>query len=154
MFIRGFLWMDDVDILEKLNIFEFHLLLEKMKLSYLCNYLPEDIVRYILGFDKTIAIRRGNIKFIHELDKQLYSESYKLLMKKPLPTLGRTTKNKNKTYTWCNVKLRLDSYGEHYIDYSSGPGGVTCTLAFWGGTNDDSKINGVRRYERTKFDLP
>ena len=122
-----------------------------MKLSSLCKYLPEDTVRYILEFDRNIVINNGIIKIMHNLDKQLYSESYRLLMKKPLPMLGRTTKHQNKTYTWCSVKLRMDRYGEHYIDYSSGPDRLTCTLAFWGGTDSASKINGVRRYERTVF---
>jgi len=125
-----------------------------MKISSLSRHLPEDIVRYILDFDKNIVIRHGNIKIIHELDKQLYGESYRLLVKKPLPIQGRITRHMNKIYTWCTVKLRLDNYGEHYIDYSSGPTGVTCTLAFWGGTSINSKINGIRRFEKTQFILP
>jgi hypothetical protein len=125
-----------------------------MKLSSLCKYLPEDVVRYILNFDKNIVIRHGMIKFIHKLDKQLYSESYKLLMKKPLPILGRTTFYNNKIHTWCTVKLRLDSSGEHYIDYSSNPDRVMVTTTFWGGTNINSKINGIRRFEKLQFILP
>ena len=153
-----------------------------MNLSSLCRHLSEDIVLYIFEFDKNIVVRRGVVKIMHALDKQLYSESFKVLMKKPLPILGRTTRvmnrinnnnnhnnnnnnnnnhnnnnnnnNHNNTYTWCSVKLRLDSGGEHYIDYSSGPGGVTCTLTFWGGTSKESKVNGVRRFEKNVFQLP
>uniref|UniRef100_A0A6C0DQM5 Uncharacterized protein n=1 Tax=viral metagenome TaxID=1070528 RepID=A0A6C0DQM5_9ZZZZ len=125
-----------------------------MLLSSLCNYLPQDIVQYVLEFDKNIVVRNGIIKIINKLDKQLYSESFNVLIKKPLPILGRTNRIMNKIYTWCTVKLRLDRHGEHYIDYSSGPTGVKCTLTFWGGTGDDNKINGIRRFEKTHFNLP
>jgi hypothetical protein len=125
-----------------------------MNLLSLCKHLPEDIVKYILSYDKNIVIRHGIIKIINKLNKQLYEKSYKLLMKKPLPIMGRTTINNNIIYTWCTVKLRLDNLGEHYIDYSCNSDMVMVTTAFWGKTNIDSRVNGVRRFEKIQFILP
>ena len=50
-----------------------------MNLCLLTKHLPEDIVKYILEFDKNIVIRNGFIHIIHKIDKNLYKNSYKLL---------------------------------------------------------------------------
>lgn len=101
-----------------------------MRVSSLCRFLPEDIVKHILSFDPMIAIRRGNIHFIHKLDKTLYQDAFHLLVKKSLIREGRTTRYNNEVSTWCCV--RLNFYNQFYMNYSSNNSGILCTISIWG----------------------
>ena len=104
----------------------------KLKLSSLCNKLPEDVVRYILSFDGNIIVRNETLFFIHKLDKNVYKKSYEMLLKKPLVVEGRTVRHNNEISTWCCVRLKLNSKCKHYLSYSSNKKEVKCTLCFWG----------------------
>jgi len=98
----------------------------------LLQILPEDIVKYILSFDQRITIRRGKIYFIHRLNKILYGDIERLLLKRPLPIEGRTTHHNNIVQTWCTVHLRDDSIGNYYMNRSSRGDEVIVTLCMWG----------------------
>jgi hypothetical protein len=101
-----------------------------MRVASLCRILPEDVVRHILSFDPMIAIRRGNIHFIHKLDRSLYEDAFHLLVKKSLVREGRTIRYNNEISTWCSVRLKF--YNQFYISYASNNNGVIFKICIWG----------------------
>ena len=92
-----------------------------MNIYCLTKYLPEEIVRHILSFDDRIVLRKGNLIFIHKINKELYKDSYSSLLKKRLIKEGRTTTYNNEKYTWCTVRLWncKKPYLNPYISYRS-----------------------------------
>jgi hypothetical protein len=118
-----------------------------MNLYCLTKYLPEDVVRHILSFDDRIVVRRGNIHIIHKLNKELYKESHRLLLKRPLIKEGRTTVYNGKKSTWCTISLRnyLKPSLNPYISYSSNEEKFEFSFDMWakGG-----------KYRKTTFVMP
>jgi hypothetical protein len=118
-----------------------------MKLDCLTKYFPEDIVRYILTFDDRIVIRKGVIHIINKINKDLYKESYSLLLRRPLIKEGRTTVYRGEKSTWCTISLRnyLKPHLNPYISYSSNATNFNFSFDMWakGG-----------KYRKTTFVMP
>jgi len=105
-----------------------------MNLCLLTKHLPEDIVKYILEFDKNIVIRNGFIHIINKIDKNFYKNSYKLLSKKSYIINSRTTYYNNETNTWAQAKLWNFTIPHLtcYISYSSNKDELKYTFCSWG----------------------
>jgi hypothetical protein len=118
-----------------------------MNLYCLTKHLPEDVVRHILSFDDRIVVRRGNIHIIHRLNKELYKESCRLLLKRPVIKEGRTTVYNGKKSTWCTIPLRsyLRPHLNPYIAYSSNEEKFEFSFDMWA---KDGK------YRKTTFVMP
>jgi len=104
-------------------------------------------VRIILSFDERIVVRRNNIHIIHKLNKELYKESCRLLLKRPVIKEGRTTVYNNKKSTWCTISLRsyLCPHLNPYISYSSNEEKFEFSFDMWA-------KNG--KYRKTTFVMP
>lgn len=118
-----------------------------MNLDCLTKYLPEEIVRFILSFDDRIVVRRGNIHIIHKINQELYKESYRLLLKRPIIKEGRTTVYRGKKSTWCTISLKsyLHPHLNPYIAYSSNEEKFEFSFDMWA---KDGK------YRKTTFVMP
>lgn len=117
--------------------------IEHLPIELFCNYLSEDIVKYIFSFDNRIVFRNGLIYFVNKIDKVAYQESYKVLSKRRFVKEGRTTTWNGVIFTWCT--LPLDKNHKFYISYASNSkGDLICSLDVW-------KANG--KYTKTTFDF-
>lgn len=118
-----------------------------MKLNCLTKYLPEEIVRYVLTFDDRIVVRHGNIHIIYKINKEIYKESYQLLLQRPLIKEGRTSVYHGKKSTWCTIPLWNYSKPQlnPYITYSSNENKFEYSFDMWakGG-----------KYRKTIFVMP
>ena len=92
-----------------------------MHIHSLTKHLPEEIVRHILSFDDRIVLRKRILHIIHKINKDLYKNSYDILLKKPTIKEGRTTVYNNDKHTWCTMRLWNNKRPnlDPYISYSS-----------------------------------
>jgi len=103
-----------------------------MLVESLTHHLPTEIVRHILSFDDRIAIRRnGMIRIVKKIDTEKYKNIIQRLMKRPPVSCSRTTTFNGETTTWCNVCVRDDLVGLHYLDCRSDNKGITIRLSMW-----------------------
>ena len=111
-----------------------------MKIKELAKYLPIEIVKYIISFDSSIVIRREKLYFIKNINKELYEESYKVLLKKPIIKESRTTTFNNQKETYATIRLKNPDIAI-YISYSSKKNEYKFSFDLW------SKNGIYRKYE-------
>jgi hypothetical protein len=91
--------------------------------------------------------RNGMIRIVKKLDAVKYAEVIQALLRKRMPSCGRTTTYNKEITTWCSIKIRDDSVGMYYISYTSNNDGITVNISMW---KRDKSLEG-KGYSHIKF---